>query len=358
MYVFTITLFADIYLNIDNMSIATDDGCVFAGIVVVIFKIMNYQIYQKKIAELTSNALKCANDISEFSNIEHIRGIAKKYYIRNNVIFRGFSVLGFFLAIALLLFSPMETGLPIRAKYPVNTTISPWREIGIAVDTVTISVGLLAIVAMDAMTSLVCSLIIMQFDILYVNFENCKRRTTDIVSNERNYDDVGYAKKKADYDFVRRYKTCLRFHQRLVTMANDYNKTYSSSMFVQMLSSTSIICLTGFQAVVVGGQNSDIIKFGMYLSAALSQLLYICWIGNELSFSSSMLDRSQWLSDWHHEHLPDIMLLFSLATMFTRQSMQLKAGAFYILSLETFIAIIRRSYSIFTLLNNMHLEDL
>lgn len=34
-------------------------------------------------------------------------------------------------------------------------------------------------------------------------------------------------------------------------MTNDYNETYSSSMFVQMLSSTSIICLTGFQAVVV-----------------------------------------------------------------------------------------------------------
>ncbi|XP_076544416.1 odorant receptor Or1-like [Osmia lignaria lignaria] len=129
-------------------------------------------------------------------------------------------------------------------------------------------------------------------------------------------------------------------------------------MFVQMLSSTSIICLTGFQAVVVGGQSSDILKFGVYLSAAVSQLLYICWIGNELSYSSSVLDRGQWLSDWHHEHLPDVVRMFTLSTMFTRQSITLKAGVFYVLSLETFIAIVRRSYSVYTLLNNMQSTDL
>lgn len=81
-------------------------------------------------------------------------------------------------------------------------------------------------------------------------------------------------------------------------------------MLVQMISSTSIICLTGFQAVVVrylldediiawlacimidfhrskqvGGQSSNIMKYGIYLSAAMSQLFYICWLGNELGYA-------------------------------------------------------------------------
>lgn len=52
-----------------------------------------------------------------------------------------------------------------------------------------------------------------------------------------------------------------------------------------------------------------------------------------------MLDRSQWLSDWQHECLIDIVMLFTLSIIFTRQSIKLRAGAFYILSLDTFIAV-------------------
>ncbi|CAK9807010.1 Odorant receptor Or1 [Anthophora plagiata] len=351
MHVFAVTIFADIYENMDNLSIITDDGCIFAGIVVVIFKAINYQIRRKRIIKLLDDVLNCADDLCRFSNMESIKVIINKYHILNKVAFYGFSMLGCILGIALLFFSPMETGLPIRAKYPFNTTMSPWRDIGFVVETSAVSGGLLGIIAMDSVTVLVCSLIIALFDILNATFEKCTSETTDEICNMNT---IRTKNKKQDNTFLRRYKICLQFHQRLVFMSNDYNRIYSSSMFVQILSSTSIICLTGFQAVVVGGQSSDIMKFGIYLSAAISQLLYICWIGNELSYASSVTERSQWLSGWNHENLTDIVKIFTLSVMFTRKLIILKAGVFYILSLETFIMIVRRSYSVFTLLNNMH----
>ncbi|CAK9811580.1 Odorant receptor Or1 [Anthophora quadrimaculata] len=354
MHIFAITIFADIYENIDNLSIITDDGCIFAGIVVVIFKAINYQIRRKRIMKLLDDVLNCADDICRFSNMESIKVIINKYHKLNEVIFYGFSVLGCVLGIALLFFSPMETGLPIRAKYPFNTTVSPWREIGFIVETSAVSGGLLGIIAMDSITVLICSLITALFDILNATFEKCTSETEMSNTDEICINTSRTKNKKQDNIFFHRYKLCLQFHQRLVFMTNDYNRIYSSSMFVQMLSSTSIICLTGFQAVVVGGQSSDIMKFGIYLSAAISQLLYICWIGNELSYASSVTERSQWLSGWNHENLTDIVKIFTLSVIFTRKLITLKAGVFYILSLETFITIVRRSYSIFTLLNNMH----
>ncbi|CAK9833950.1 Odorant receptor Or1 [Anthophora retusa] len=368
MHVFSITVFADIYENFDNLSIITDDGCIFAGIVVVIFKAINYQIRRKRIIKLLDDVLNCADDLCRFSNMESIKVIINRYHVLNKVIFHGFSMLGCILGIALLFFSPMETGLPIRAKYPFNTTVSPWREIGFIVETSAVSGGLLGIIAMDSVTVIVCSLITALFDILNAIFEKCTSETDmsnvhinsssltpcriDEICNMNT--NTRTKNKKQDDTFLRRYKICLQFHQRLVFMTNDYNRIYSSSMFVQMLSSTSIICLTGFQAVVVGGQSSDIMKFGIYLSAAVSQLLYICWIGNELSYASSVTERSQWLSGWNQENLTDIVKIFTLSVMFTRKLVTLKAGVFYILSLETFIVIVRRSYSVFTLLNNMH----
>ncbi|XP_076683163.1 putative odorant receptor 85e [Andrena cerasifolii] len=379
MYIFAITVFVDICANMDKLSVATDDGCVYAGIVVVIFKTMNYQIRRAKITRLIEEALKCADDLSEFTNVVHakiVKDIIERCHMRNKVIFYGFGVLGCLLGIALLFFSPMKNGLPIRATYPFNMTISPWHEIGISIESCAVCAGVMAIVSIDSITILICSMITMEFDILSVNFENCGKEIARDVSkrgystavcvssrlpggNERVCDKniARDDERRTGNTFVHRYKTCIRFHQRLVSMTNDYNETYSSSMCVQMLSSTSIICLTGFQAVVVGGQSSDVIKFGIFLNAAISQLLYICWVGNELSYSSSVLDKSQWFSGWNDERSTDIVQVFALSTMFARQSIELKAGTFYILSLQTFIAIVRRSYSVYTLLNNIHSEN-
>ncbi|XP_076284104.1 odorant receptor 13a-like [Lasioglossum baleicum] len=349
MYIFTITLLADIYTSIDDISVATDSGCICGGMMVTIFKSMNYQLNQKNIERLIVKILKCTNDLVEFSvDSDRVTDIIRRHCTFNKIIFYGFTVLGCLLVIALLLLSPMKNGLPIRAKYPFDTTIYPYREIALAVESVAISSGMLAILSMEGLTILMCNYTTMQFDILNVNFENCNGKTAN---------KTGSVYRKPNDTFMTRYKTCLRFHQQLMSTTNDYNNIFSQSEFFQMLSSTSIICLTGFQAVAVGGQNLDIIKFGVYLSAATSQLFYICWMGNELTYSCSVLDRSQWLSNWHHERFSSNVQLFVLSTMSVRHPLYMKAGPFYVCSLKTYIAIIRFSYSMFTLLNNMHTTD-
>ncbi|XP_071860262.1 odorant receptor 10-like [Bombus fervidus] len=360
MYIFAITLFLDIYVNRDNLPICTDDGCIFAGIFVVIYKAMNLQFCQKRITRLLDEVLKCTDDLCEFSEVEYIKEIIEKHQVQSKMIFYGFTALGSILGTALLFFSPMEDGLLIRAQYPFNTTISPWHEISLVIETCAVFGGLLGIIGMDSFVVMICTLLTVLFDMLNVNFENCgietKEHTVEVY-DERIHANIRLNRKKLNNRFLYRYKTCFQFYQRLVCMTNDYNKLFSLSMFIQMLSSTSIICLSGFQAVVVGGQSSDVMKFGIYLSAAISQLLYICWIGNELNYASWTLDRSQWLSGWHNERLPNIVKMITLSTMFTRRSITLKASVFYVLSLETFIAIIRRSYSVYTLLNNMQATD-
>lgn len=94
--------------------------------------------------------------------------------------FFGFCAIGACLGFALLCFTPMENGLPIRAKYPLNTTVSPWHEISFFVETCAVSGGLLGIIVMDSMTTFKCSLITMLLDALNVNFENCNYETKQV----------------------------------------------------------------------------------------------------------------------------------------------------------------------------------
>lgn len=67
MYIFAITVFADIYVNRGNLSISTDGGCIFAGIFVIIYKAMNFQFREKGIRRLLDDILKCIDNLCEFS---------------------------------------------------------------------------------------------------------------------------------------------------------------------------------------------------------------------------------------------------------------------------------------------------
>lgn len=195
--------------------------------------------------------------------------------------------------------------------------------IGFFVEACTISVGLTAIIGMDSLHTNLCNLFLVQLGILSEHFESCGSNGID----ERDDLDARYEisstvgkrndRKRDNYDpdgirrggdgFIKRFRRSIRNHQRLLAIIDDFNEVFSAGMFVQMLSSTSMICLTGFQAALVSrdkskcrrgrivirallcfdqvvGQSSNIYKFAIYLAAAVSQLFYICWVGNEVMY--------------------------------------------------------------------------
>ncbi|KAM0731187.1 putative odorant receptor 92a [Formica fusca] len=373
MLVFMVTLLADICSSFDDLSIVTDDGCIFAGIVVVFFKVMIFQTRREQIVRLLCETIDGCDQLCKFS-VGGEDKILGKYLLLCRVTFYGFSTLGFFLVIALLFLVPVEDGgLPVRALYPFDTTKYPWHMIGFFVEACTVSVGMTAIIGMDSLHTNLCNLFLVQLGILSEHFESCgsngidKRDDLDARyeissstvgkrnNRERdNYDPDGI--RHGGDGFVKRFRRSIRNHQRLLAIIDDFNEVFSAGMFVQMLSSTLMICLTGFQAALVVGQSSNTCKFAIYLAAAVSQLFYICWVGNEVMYQSASLTQSQWLSGWSDELSAKTGRLINLSMIFSKRTLNLKAGVFYVLSMETFIAILRGSYSFFALLSTMQSE--
>ncbi|KAK2578687.1 hypothetical protein KPH14_001219 [Odynerus spinipes] len=348
MFIFAITLFFDMYMMMDDLSIVTDDGCVFAGIVVVLFNVMNYQLRRDKIGRLSNETLQSCEELCQLSG-DGFMEILQYYLWRDKVPFYNFCLLGYLLVIALIFFAPTGNGsLPIRARYPFDTTVSPGHEIGFIVEACSIFIGVTAILAVDSLIISFCNLILLQLEILNMNFQRCTTvkvdRTAEAFDNiviKEGLSEIVQTKTSRNEQFEKYFKTYIRHHQRLVAMIEDINDLFSSSMLVQIFSSTSMICLTGFQAIVISGQDSHLWKYCIYLCAAVSQLLYICWIGNEMITHSSSLAEAQWLSQWHREPLDRTASLLIFSTMFSQKPLRLKAGKFYTLSLETFIAVRR-----------------
>ncbi|XP_011699500.1 PREDICTED: odorant receptor coreceptor-like, partial [Wasmannia auropunctata] len=362
--VFMVTLFADICSNFDDLSIVTDDGCIFAGIVVVFVKVMIFQTRREQIVRLLRDTIDSCDRLCEFLIGED--EILDKYLLLCRVTFYGFSVLGFFLVIALLFVVPVEKGeLPIRARYPFDTTVHPWHEVGFFVEACTVSVGVTAIIGMDSLLTSLCTLFLVQLEILNAHFKSCGSdgRHDDATPDETDKrDSPGITGRNAcygvssttscgkdNYDpdairrggdgFAERFGRTIRNHQRLLAIIDDFNEVFSAGMFVQMLSSTTMICLTGFQAALVIGQSSNTCKFAIYLMAALSQLFYFCWLGNEVMYQSASLTRSQWLSKWDDELSSKTGRLLILSIIFSKRTINLKAGVFYVLSMDTFTAV-------------------
>ncbi|KAL6255133.1 hypothetical protein P5V15_013463 [Pogonomyrmex californicus] len=385
--VFMITLFADICLSFDDLSIVTDDGCIFAGIFVVFFKVMIFQIRREQIARLLCKTIDGCKELCKFP-VGSEDKILGKYLLLSRVSMYGFSVLGFFLVIALLFVVPVENGeLPVRARYPFDTTVYPWHGIGFFVEACAVSVGMAAIIGMDSLNTNLCNLFLVKLEILNAHFESCGNddrhddaTTPDVDKRDEDSSNAGgrngvetcygifptaeASRGKDNYDpdairrggFAERFGRSIRNHQRLLAVIDDFNELFSVGMFVQMLSSTTMICLTCFQATLVIGQSSNTCKFSIYLMAALSQLFYICWQGNEVMYQSASLTQSQWLSKWDDEFSTKIGRLLILPIIFSRRTINLKAGVFYVLSMGTFITILKGSYSFFALLNTIHSE--
>lgn len=200
-----------------------------------------------------------------------------KYLLICRASFYGFSTLAFFLVIALLFVVPVENGgLPVRARYPFDTTKYPGHGVGYFVEACSVSIGLTAIIGIDNLLTNLCILFLVQLEILNVHFRKCgNRHDTPAGADARDHLRAGgdsryaipfttetdYGKDNYDPDairdgFVERLRRSVHDHQRLLAIIDDFNKVFNASMFVQMLSSTSMICLTGFQATLVSRDKS------------------------------------------------------------------------------------------------------
>ncbi|KAI8425339.1 hypothetical protein MSG28_007108 [Choristoneura fumiferana] len=225
---------------------------------------------------------------------------------------------------------------------PVKPDNSPQYELGFLFQLLTISMSAFMYFGVD---SVCLSMVI--FGCAQLEIIKEKLLSIKSVSDKR-------ADKSVDVNiiFKENYRIlieCVVQHQAVVKFVKLLENTYHAHLFFQLSGSIGLICMTALRILVVDWRSVQFVSMVLYLSVMCSQLFVCCWSGHELTVISSELHTILYECCWYEQRARfKRALLFAM--MRVSRPLEFRAGRYVPLSRQTFVTILRMSYSYFAVL--------
>ncbi|XP_053980791.1 odorant receptor Or2-like isoform X1 [Hylaeus volcanicus] len=262
--------------------------------------------------------------------------------------------------------------LPMEGWYPYNVTNTPAFEITSLDQAITIIICCFNNVAIDTMiTGLItiacCQLTILNQNIASINNETKRQSISkDIVDGKKCTEDSCHGAYKD-------LKRCVEHSNMIFDFSKEIQSIFGTAIFLQFLVNCIIICLIAFNIAQMKVYIPSIL-FGMvmYMCCMTYQIFIFCWHGNELylhvRYRPMIFDNQKQDNSAEKSHLQSVNLIFAsysnewwhktknfkrgiqIIMIRAQRPLILTAGNIMELSLQTFVRILRMSYSIFTVL--------
>ncbi|CAH0699706.1 unnamed protein product [Spodoptera exigua] len=130
-----------------------------------------------------------------------------------------------------------------------------------------------------------------------------------------------------------------------------FNALISPVMFVYLVVIAINLGVCIIQIVEIHDDIATLVSSILFVVACLIQLLLFYWFANEVTIESTFVSYSTFESDWPQAN-NKLQKEIALLGLTTKKILVFRAGPFNQMSLTTFIAILRASYSFYTLLNS------
>nr|CAD31950.1 putative chemosensory receptor 9 [Heliothis virescens] len=223
--------------------------------------------------------------------------------------------------------------MPFIAYYPFNefdSRIYPWVYLH---QVWTACVAMIMVYGPDCFFFTCCTFIHIQFSLLNNDMER--------IVNE---DTPRYDKTK--------FKELAVRHIELMRCVNLLEKIFSKSILFNALTSSVIICVTGFNVLVV----DNIVmmaSFTAFLLFGLMQIFLYCYYGDTIMRSSMQVSTSIYNSPWYNIRAADRKGFF-IVIIRAQKPCELTANGFFKINLSAFTSILSTSWSYFALLKTMY----
>ncbi|XP_055919517.1 putative odorant receptor 92a, partial [Eupeodes corollae] len=138
------------------------------------------------------------------------------------------------------------------------------------------------------------------------------------------------------------------YHQEMLSLAEKLNSVFTPSVLFSLLSSSLIICFTGFQ--LLGEITLFIVVKAIFLLAyELKQVAITCFLGDKLIEISLKISDAIYEHNWY-KGTPKYRRLVLMVLMRSQHSVALHIAGISDISLQTFRQVMSISYQIFTVL--------
>ncbi|XP_055601655.1 odorant receptor 63a-like isoform X2 [Uranotaenia lowii] len=146
-------------------------------------------------------------------------------------------------------------------------------------------------------------------------------------------------------------RECILHHTRALDFLKRINRIFSPILLMQVFTSTSIICVIAFH-VKASGNDSQILVMILYLIAALYQLLQFCWYGQRVQNESLQLPKSVYECYWYR-CARKFKSTLNIVLLDVQKTVDISAYGLFVMSLETYLTIVRTAASYFTALQTL-----
>ncbi|XP_069359759.1 odorant receptor 43a-like [Maniola hyperantus] len=254
--------------------------------------------------------------------------------------------------------SAEKNKLPLQAWYPYNTSKSPAYEMTYLHQVLALSLAAFLNVSKDTLVTTLIAQCRCRLRLVGLSLRNLCNvlhpigRETSIRISLFPSPKTFMLTEDQEIIVRQRLRCCVIQHQNTLDAAAQLQKCFSEPTFVQLTVSLVIICVTAFQLTAQTSNPIRLISMGTYLLNMMFQVFIYCYQGNQLSVESEEVAGAAYEFPWYACSVPIRRTIITLMRR-CRRITKLTAGGFTTLSLASFMAIIKTSYSLFTLLQQV-----
>ncbi|XP_078053485.1 odorant receptor 10-like [Augochlora pura] len=151
-----------------------------------------------------------------------------------------------------------------------------------------------------------------------------------------------------------RFNTLVNRHRHLLSLADHLNDAIAFILILQMFSSCLLICTTGFQFILSLKVHNIVmvIKTMIVVSTLLIQTFAYSYVGEYSKNQFEEIGYFAYCSDWYNAPC-NISRNIMFVLMKSEYPVQLKAGKYFPINLETYMSILKTSMSYLSVLRVM-----
>ncbi|XP_051169007.1 odorant receptor 82a-like [Leptopilina boulardi] len=146
-------------------------------------------------------------------------------------------------------------------------------------------------------------------------------------------------------------KRCIKNHLHLYAISENISKQFGSLIIMQFFASMILICIIIYNLSKMSLTNEHSWLMISYASSFTLQIFIYCYFGHQMTDKSSEIGTAIYFINWHALTLKTKKSLI-IIMMRSARPIKLIAVSVIVMSLETFMKIIKTSYTGYNLLKN------